>query len=141
MAISLINRLHPRNDQGTQEDIENVDMTNFSSTSTSSNDTPSFSDDPDNFLQNSDRGTNINFQSNFRVVMGKEMSLFESTNTRPANLESLYQSLKTIRPTSVEPERAFSSMGLFSTRLRTRLSDESLDALVFMRQHHKQNFV
>ena len=44
----------------------------------------------------------------------------------------------TIRPTSVEAERAFSAMGLFATRLRTRLSDVCLDALVFMRQYYKR---
>ena len=48
----------------------------------------------------------------------------------------IYRALLTIRPTSVESERAFSSLGLFATRLRTRLSDESLDALVFMRQFY-----
>ena len=70
-------------------------------------------------------------------IVKKEMSLFEATKKRPENLEKLYHALLTIKPTSVEPERAFSAMGLFVTRLRNRLNDESLDALIFMRQYYK----
>ena len=38
---------------------------------------------------------------------------------------------------STEPERAFSIMGYFCTKIRNRLSDEALDAMVFMRQYLK----
>ena len=65
------------------------------------------------------------------------MSLFKATKKRPENLEKLYHALLTIKLTSVEPERAFSAMGLFVTKLRNRLNDESLDALIFMRQYYK----
>ena len=70
-------------------------------------------------------------------IVKKEMSLFEATKKRPENLEKLYHILLTIKPTSVEPERAFSAMGLFVTKLRNRLNDESLDALIFMLQYYK----
>ena len=65
------------------------------------------------------------------------MSLFEATNKRPKNLEKLYHTLLKIKPTSVEPERAFSAMGLFVTKLRNRLNDESLNASIFMHQFYK----
>ena len=45
----------------------------------------------------------------------------------------------TIKPTSVEAKRAFSALGFFVTKLRNRMSDKTLDALITMRQHHKKN--
>jgi len=54
------------------------------------------------------------------------MSLFEATKKRSNNLEKLYHALITIKPTSVEPERAFSAAGLFVTKLRKILSHESV---------------
>ena len=68
-------------------------------------------------------------------VIKREMSLFEASNVRHVKLDLLYHSLKTIQPASVKSERAFSSLGRFVTPLRKSLMDESLDALVFMRQH------
>jgi hypothetical protein len=38
-----------------------------------------------------------------------------------------------IRPTSIDPEGAFSSAGIFCTKIRSRLSDKSLDNLAFLR--------
>ena len=69
--------------------------------------------------------------------MNKEISLFEATKKRPDNLEKLYHALLTTKPTSEELERAFSTMGLFVTKLRNRLNDESIKALIFMRQFYK----
>jgi len=69
--------------------------------------------------------------------VNKEISLFEATKNRPDNLEKLYHALFTIKPTSVELERAYSTMGLFVRKLRNRLNDESIKALIFMRQFCK----
>ena len=44
------------------------------------------------------------------------MQLFEATKKRLDNLEKLYHVLLTIRPTSVEPERAFCVMGFLLQR-------------------------
>ena len=42
------------------------------------------------------------------------MQLYKiNPNERPKYLELLYKALKTIKPTSVEPERTFSAMGFF----------------------------
>ena len=57
---------------------------------------------------------------------------------RPKNLELLYKALKTIKPTSVEAERAFSAMGFFATKLRNRMGDKTLDAMITMRQFYKK---
>ena len=50
----------------------------------------------------------------------------------------LYKALMTIKPTSVEAKRAFSAMGFFVTKLRNRMSDKTLDALITMRQRYKK---
>jgi len=55
-----------------------------------------------------------------------EISLFEAANKRSNNLEKLYRAFITIKPKSVEPERVFSATGLFVTKLRNRLNDESV---------------
>ena len=68
----------------------------------------------------------------------KEMQYYESyPKSKPQRLELLDKAFRTIKPTSVEPERAFSIMGYFCTKLRNRMSDETLDAMVFLRQHYK----
>ena len=73
----------------------------------------------------------------------KEMDLFEASVARgaperPEHLELLYQSLLTLPPSSVTSERAFSSAGLFSTKIRSRLGDSTLHSLVFLRDYYKR---
>ena len=67
-------------------------------------------------------------------IIDDEIKLLKSSGKRAENLENLYNSLKTIKPTSVEPERAFSVMSMFVRKLRTRLNDETVDAMIFLRQ-------
>jgi len=59
-------------------------------------------------------------------IAKKEMSLFEATKKRSNNLEKLFHALITIKPKSVELEKAFSATGLFITKLRNRLNHESV---------------
>ncbi|GFX53532.1 neurogenic locus notch 2 [Trichonephila clavipes] len=67
--------------------------------------------------------------------MKQEMQLFDSTENPSPNIIKLCDALKTIPPTSVEAERAFSAAGLFVTKLRTRLNDKS--KLVFRPLMHQ----
>ncbi|GFX68252.1 transposable element Tc3 transposase [Trichonephila clavipes] len=53
------------------------------------------------------------------------MSLFEDDGRRGNYMEKAYPYLMTIKPTSVEFERAFSSAGQFVTKIKSRLSDET----------------
>ena len=69
----------------------------------------------------------------------KEIAVFECNNQRPNSLESIYNALMTIPPTSVEAERSFSAAGLFITKLRTSLKDETIDNLCFIRSFLMQN--
>ena len=80
-----------------------------------------------------ERCNNVSFQ-----VVKKEMRLYEVTNTRPNNLEKLYAALKTIKPTSVEAERAFSALGYFVSKIRNRLNDNTIDALLLLRHYHSK---
>ena len=92
-----------------------------------------------------------------------DMESFEATGKRPENLEQIYKALSSVPPTSAESEvrhicigsvpdtvwnrltnefenivffqRAFSCVGLYVTKLRTRLSDRSIDNLFFLRKN------
>jgi len=74
-------------------------------------------------------------------MVKNEMSLYEATKsqTRPGHLEQLYRSLKSINPSSIDPERGFSAMGYFNTKIQSRMGDDVLDAINFMQQYHKNN--
>ena len=63
------------------------------------------------------------------------MNLFVSGGEKTAALLDIHSCLKTIPPTSVEAERVFSVTGLFLTKLRSRLSDVTLDKLIFLKYY------
>ena len=65
----------------------------------------------------------------------KELAVFELTKERTNNISKLYEAVKSVPPTSVEAERAFSAACLFITKLRSRLSDKSINALCLLRSH------
>ena len=75
--------------------------------------------------------------SQFQTIIKQEMKLLEVTEKRPGKLEQLFKALSSIPPTSVEAERA--AAGLFTTKLRSRLSDKSVNALCFLRSHYIKN--
>jgi hypothetical protein len=79
------------------------------------------------------------FGTQTEKIVKKEMTLFEATKKRPENLEKLFKALKTIPPTSIEAERAFSSAGIFITKLRNRLSPTTIDALMFLKHFFNKN--
>jgi hypothetical protein len=56
----------------------------------------------------------------------------------PPLLKKLFNALKSIPPTSVESERAFSITGQFATKLRTKLADNTLNSLVFLKASYKK---
>jgi hypothetical protein len=68
-------------------------------------------------------------------VIRQETTLYEGGGCRGRYLQLAYDYLLSVPPTSVEAERAFSAAGIVCSRLRTRLGDESIDALCFLRSH------
>ena len=74
-------------------------------------------------------------------LIKNEMKIFESHpyHKRPETLEKIFLSLKSIPPSSVEAERAFSSASFFEPKIRGNLSDETLTSLVFLRHCMKKD--
>lgn len=66
-----------------------------------------------------------------------EMAVFDSSGKRGRCLEQVYKYLLSVPPTSVEAERAFSAAGALCTKLRSRLSDSTLDTLCFLRSYYR----
>ena len=69
--------------------------------------------------------------------LSPEFKLFESTRKRTEKLDLLYQALLTIKPTSVESERAFSLGGSFCTKVRSKMNASTLSALVTLKLYFK----
>ena len=68
------------------------------------------------------------------------MAVFEGSKAGSKYLGLLFKTLQIIPPTSVEAERAFSSLGLFATKVRNSLNDESLDKLTFFKAFFEMVF-
>ncbi len=136
LATGLLQRLYPKDAENehslSSEDVE-VEVANTVEEQqeqlTLAQELYAFVEDDEAGIQNSDLSSK---------VVQKEMLLFEASKKRPENLEKLFQALCTIKPTSVEAERAFSAMGFFASKIRNRLNDDTLDALMFLRQYYKQ---
>ena len=67
----------------------------------------------------------------------KELKMFEVTGEKTNNIRCLIDAMKTVPSTSIESERALSTTGPFITKLRTILSDHSIDRLSFQKSHYK----
>lgn len=67
-----------------------------------------------------------------------EIKLFVSGGIRGTYLQAAYNHLLTILPTSVDCERCFSSASYIGNKIRSSLSDETLDAIIFLRAFLKQ---
>jgi len=67
-----------------------------------------------------------------------ELAVFDNSGTRGRCLEQVYAYLLTIPATCVEAERAISAAEVHATKVRSRLSDTSLDMLCFLRAHYQQ---
>ena len=70
-----------------------------------------------------------------------ETSAFEQSGRRSEILENLYKAMCTIPPTSVEAERAFSAVGLFVTKLRSSLADNTIDALLTLKNYFRMKAI
>lgn len=69
-------------------------------------------------------------------VLKQEFAVYKRTGNKTKNILLLYNAIKTIKPTSTESERAFSIASNFCTKIRSRLSDDSLHALVFLKYYY-----
>lgn len=65
----------------------------------------------------------------------KEFQLYEATGKKTDIILKLHYAVNSVKPTSTEAERVFSTAGKFVTRIRSRLGDKSIDSLVFLKGH------
>ena len=72
------------------------------------------------------------------TAIKSEMNVFEMSGVRGRSLQLVYAYLISIPPTSVEAERAFSSAGLLCCKIRSRLYDDTLETLCFLRSHYRK---
>ena len=72
------------------------------------------------------------------AAIRSEMAMFESCGKRGRGLE-LVSDLLSIPPSSVDAERTFSAAGVLCTKVGSRLSDQSIDTLCFLRSYYQKN--
>jgi hypothetical protein len=87
-----------------------------------------------NFIAEAEKEPRIK-QTNFENLK-KEFELFRCNEKRTENLDKLNKSLLTIKPSSTDAERTFFIASKFCTKIRSRLSDKSLNALVFLKYYY-----
>ena len=69
------------------------------------------------------------------VMINKEMNLFQGGDARGRYLQFAYDVLRSIPPSSMESERAFSSASYLCNKVRSTLNDDTLNALCILRSH------
>ncbi len=72
------------------------------------------------------------------LFLKNEIRVYEFFEILPDALLKIMNALKTIPLTSVEAERAFSTFGLFVTKIRSSLSDTSINYLCILRNYFLQ---
>ncbi|OMJ23544.1 hypothetical protein AYI70_g2210 [Smittium culicis] len=79
--------------------------------------------------------TEISPAKDLNLIFRKEISYFIDQKVMGKHLEKVYNILSTVKTTSVDSERVFSSAGNFVTKIRSRLNDDSSDMLCFLKAH------
>lgn len=65
--------------------------------------------------------------------------MYKTTGKRTPNLQAIYKGMLTVKPTSTENERVFSTGNIVS-KIRNRLSDETINAFVFLNAYFNNNY-
>jgi hypothetical protein len=142
----LYNRLFPTPSDSTTstttsptfEDQSSQPDTNEPSPGTSTS-TPTFESMLKKAIENVDSvPSEVNSQQVTKNLIKREFNMYESTKKRTPNLERLFQALMTVKPTSTENERVFSLAANIVTKVRNRLSDNSINALIFLKAYFQR---
>ena len=75
--------------------------------------------------------------SNFKTLT-KEFNLFEVTGKLTPNLDRLKDALMSIKPSTTQNERNFSTSGYIVSKRRTKLKDASIDCLCFLKHYFQK---
>ena len=70
------------------------------------------------------------------TTLYQDLKIWEANKNRSDRLRKLYESLQSIQPTSVEPERAFSACGRILSKIRSRMGDALLDAIHVLKSYY-----
>ena len=73
------------------------------------------------------------------TILKYEITVAEQTGKRGYYLDKVYQMMLTLPATSFEVERTFSSCTYLCNKLRSRLNDDTLDVLCFIRNNLKKS--
>jgi hypothetical protein len=71
-------------------------------------------------------------------VVKQEMAIYENSGRRGPVLNKVFDALMSVKPTSVDVERVFSSCTNICSSNRSRLRDDTFDALSFLRSFFQQ---
>ena len=72
----------------------------------------------------------------FKSIL-KEINLYEATKRLTPTLTHLFNTFKIIRPTSIEAERVFSTVTSIVTKNRSRLNDDTIDAITYIKLFYR----
>ena len=89
----------------------------------------------ENFMKRKETRT----EKDYDKILKKEMTVYESEGVRGENLTLIYDYLMTLKPTSVEAERAFSAAGYICSSLRSRLGDNTINTICFLRSYFQKS--
>ncbi|XP_075990255.1 uncharacterized protein LOC142985898 [Anticarsia gemmatalis] len=81
----------------------------------------------------------LNRVLDYEKILKKEMSAYETEGVRGKYLSLIYDFLTSVKPTSVEAERAFSAAGYICSSLRSRLKDDTINTICFLRAYFQQD--
>lgn len=71
----------------------------------------------------------------FHKTLRAEFTYLETEGLKGKFLTMLFEALSTVRPTSVDSERAFSVSGNFVTKIRSRMEDDTLNVLCILKDY------
>lgn len=98
--------------------------------------TSNFEEDLDNYLKSTNKQPS-ELQTDLQKMLKSELSIFKSNNTRGKFLEFCYNKMVSIKVSSVDIERVFSSCSLIVTKFRSRLSDSNIDMYLFLKHYFR----
>lgn len=125
-------------EQNEEESVQNQNGSNLETANTEKPDLKSQLNDILKGIEKEGHQQRNQTENNLLATIKKEMNLFEGGGTKGLHLQLAYEYLKTIKPTSVESERAFSSAGYICNKVRARMSDSTLDDICFLRSYFRE---
>ena len=68
-------------------------------------------------------------------MMDGDFKFYNAHNQKTRKMTIIFSAVLSIKPISVEAERTFSTSGNCATKIRSRLANDTLSALVVLKSH------